>query len=417
MPMPNIWKMILGVEEKTVVEYVDFNWETGELIAHIRPNARWEKRPRCGICGRRCPGYDAGERRRWRTLDLGSVISYLEGEAPRVTCKKHGVVVAAVPWARHKSRFTKAFEDSVAWLATKSTKSAICELMRTTWRTVGRIIGRVMDEVSGKFDLFAGLKRIGIDEISHRKGHRYLTSVVDHDSGRLLWAAPGRDEKTLHAFFELLGPERCAAIEAVSADAASWIRNVVKERCPQATQCMDPFHVVSWATDALDEVRRQVWNDARSSGQTALAKELKGARYALWKNPEDLTRRQEAKLADIAKSNSALYRAYLLKEQLRQIYQLPADAAMELLDKWLKWARRCRLKPFVKLAKRITKHREHITASLRLKLSNGLVESMNTKIRLIIRRAFGFHSPEALIGLAMLDLGGLCPALPGRGRR
>lgn len=177
---------------------------------------------------------------------------------------------------------------------------------------------------------------------------------------------------------------------------------------------MDPYHVVSWATDALDEVRREVWNKARRAGQKAVAKELKGARYALWKNPEDLTEGQETKLSAIQETNQVLYRAYLLKEQLRQVFRLPADAALNLLDQWLAWACRCRINSFVELSKRIRRHRERIAHSLRLRLSNGLVESMNTKIRLITRRAFGFHSAEALIGLAMLDLGGLCPPLPGR---
>jgi len=411
--MATVWAQLLGVE-KAVVERVEFDERRGELVVHVRPKARWSKRPRCGVCDARCPGYDGGRRRRWRALDVGTTVTWLEGEAPRVECPEHGVVVAKVPWARHKSWFVKAYEDSVAWLATKTSKSAVCELMRTSWRTVGRIITRVVAEF-GQFDPLDGLKRIGIDEISHRKGQRYLTVVVDHDSGRLVWAAPGRDSKTVNAFFDALGEERTAQIEAVSADAASWIRCAVEDRCPHAELCMDPYHVVSWATDALDEVRRKVWNEARQAGQKAAAKDLKGARYALWKNPEDLTERQQAKLASIAKTNQALYRAYLLKEQLRQVFHLPVDEALLLLDEWLKWARRCRIKPFVKLAKSITSHRERIAASLRLSLSNGRVESMNTKIRLIIRRAFGFHSPEALIGLAMLDLGGLCPPLPGRG--
>jgi len=344
---------------------------------------------------------------------LGTVVTWLEADAPRVTCPAHDVVVAAVPWARHKSGFVKPFEESVAWLATKCSKSAVCDYVRVSWRTVGRIISRIVAEL-GDFDPLAGLKRIGIDEISYRKGQQYLTVVVNHDTGRLVWARPGRDKKTVHAFFDELGEERTAAIEAVSADAASWIRGPVEDRCPQAALCMDPYHVVAWATEALDDVRRKVWNDARKAGQGAVAKDLKGARYALWKNPEDLTKRQQAKLSSIQKTNNALYRAYLLKEQLRQVFQLPADAALDLLDQWLAWARRCQIKAFVELSKRIRRHRERIAESLRLRLSNGIVESMNTKLRLIMRRAFGFHSPEALIGLAMLDLGGLCPPLPGR---
>jgi transposase len=184
-----------------------------------------------------------------------------------------------------------------------------------------------------------------------RKGHRYLTVVVDHDSGRLVWAAPGRDEQTLERFFDTLGEDRAAKLTHLSADAAAWISNVAARRCPQAVLCLDPFHVVKWATDALDQVRRQTWNTARRAGETAVAKELKGARFALWKNPQDLTRRQHAKLARIAEVNRPLYRAYLLKEELRLVFRVKGGHGVALLDAWLSWARRCRIPAFVKLAK------------------------------------------------------------------
>ena len=263
-------------------------------------------------------------------------------------------------------------------------------------------------------DLLAGLERIGIDEISHRKGQRYLTVVVDHDSGRLVWAAPGRDKATVEAFFDALGKKRTKQLKLVSCDMAGWIEAVLGKRCPKAKRCVDPFHVIALATEALDQIRREVWNEARRQGQGEVAAELKGARYALWKNPENLTERQQSKLADVERLNRPLYRAYLLKEQLRQIYRLGPKAAIRLLDEWLQWARRCRLRPFVKLARTIAEQREGIVAAIRHGLSNARVEAINTQIRLIARRAFGFHSPEALISLAMLKLGGLCPPLPGR---
>jgi transposase len=407
-----VWAQLLGVE-KTVIERVEFDQAAEVIVATVRP-ARGQRR-RCGQCGRRCAGFDGGEgRRRWRALDLGVVRAYVVADAPRVSCPEHGVVVAAVPWARHGSGFTRAFEDTVAWLAVHTSKAAVSELLRVAWRTVGRVITRVAKETGAGVDRFAGLTRIGIDEIAYKKGHRYLTVVVDHDSGRLVWAAPGHDAATLGRFFDILGPTRCQQVRLVSADAAEWIAKVVAARCPAAVRCADPFHVVKWASDALDEVRREVWNAARNSGGTTLARDLKGARYALWKNPEDLTSRQRRKLAWIAQVNQRLYRAYLLKEELRLVFKLRGVRATVLLEAWLGWARRCRIPAFVKLAKSITEHRAAIQATLRHGLSNGLVESVNTKIRLLTRVAFGFRSPDALIGLAMLSLGGLCPPLPGR---
>jgi transposase len=402
---------MLKLERTTVVEDVTFDEAINAIVVHVHPGRRAKNR--CGICGRRAPLYDRGDgRRRWRALDLGPLQAYLEAEAPRVQCPEHGVIVAQVPWARHAAGFTYAFEDMVSWLAAHCSKSAVQDLMRIAWRSVGRIVTRVVADAQREQDRFADLTRIGIDEISYKRGQNYLTVVVDHDTGRLIWAAPGRSEATLRQFFDELGKERSAKITMVTADAADWIRKVVQERCQNAELCLDPFHIVSWATDALDEVRRLVWNDARFAGQKALARELKDARFALWKNPEDLTERQQARLALIAKTNAPLYRAYLLKEQLRQVFQLPPDQAMALLDSWIAWAQRSRLKPFQELARKIRSHRQGIENSLRHDLSNAIVESVNTKIRLITRVAFGFHSPVALIALAMLGLGGCCPALP-----
>ena len=345
-----------------------------------------------------------------------------------MNCSVHGPTVRQVPWARHGAGHTLAFDQQVAWLATQCSKTAITELMRIAWRTVGSIITRVWADTAGQVDLFAGLRRIGIDEISYKRNHKYLTVVVDHDTGRLVWAGVGRDKATVRTFFDALGPQRSAQITHVSADGATWISEVVAERCPDAVRCADPFHVVKWATQALDEVRRQAWNAARgetrtlrarrSAGKmnrsTGHAKELKNSRFALWKNPENLTTRQQAKLAWIAKAEPTLHRAYLLKEALRLVFQLPYDEAVSALEAWISWTRRCRIERFVRLQRTIVTYKTEILASIEHGLSNGLIESVNTKIRLITRMAFGFASPHALIALAMLNLGGHRPALPGR---
>ena len=427
----SLWRGLLGVE-KTVLERVEFDEDAQVLVAHVRPTKR--QRSRCGVCGRRSPGYDSGAgRRRWRALDLGTVVAVLEADAPRVTCREHGVVVASVPWARHDAGHTYAFDQTVAWLATQSSKTTVTALMRIAWRTVGSIITRVWADVDAHCDRLAGLRRIGIDEISYKKGHKYLMVVVDHDARRLVWAAQGRTSATVREFFNLLGPERCAQITHVSADGADFIDAVLAEACPGAVRAADPFHVVKWATQALDEVRRAAWNDARALARTEpkrgrgrpradapprpgseRARALRGARYALWKNPENLTDNQQVKLAWIAATDPRLHRAYLLKEGLRLIFAMPYTAAVEALDRWISWARRCQIPAFVKLQKSIVKHRARILAAIEHNLSNGLIESTNTKIRLITRIAFGFKSPEALIALALLTLGGHRPVLPGR---
>lgn len=428
-----VWAGLLGIEHASV-ERLEYDEDAQLLVAHVRPSRT--RRSRCGRCGRRCRGYDHGDgRRRWRTLDLGVVRAELEADAPRVSCPQHGVVVAAVPWARHGAGHTRAFDDQVAWLAVQTSKTAVTQMMRIAWRTVGAIIARVCGDIDAQVDRLAGLRRIGIDEISYKRGQRYLLVVIDHDRRRLVWAAPGRDQATAHRFFDALGADRCAQLTHVSADAAGWLADVIDVRCPNAVRCMDAFHVIAWATEALDVVRRESVAQARRllreegpgrpgrprEGQPPRprpaherAQALKHARWPLWKNPQNLTVTQQHRLDWIAKTDPRLHRAYLLKEGLRHVFAVKGEEGVEALDRWLSWARRSRLPSFVLLAATVTRHRQAIEAALRHQLSNGLVESTNTKIRLITRVAFGFRSPEALIALAMLSLGGYRPQLPGR---
>jgi len=409
----NVWRRMLGVDRATVIEDVDFDEEADSVVVHVRP--RRSTKRRCGRCGVRAPGYDQGDgRRNWRTIDLGTLMCHLQADSPRVDCPEHGPTVAQVPWAHHDAGHTRDFDDQLAWLVTHTAKSTVVDLMRVAWRTVGSIISRVVAEGLAAHDPFDGLVRIGIDEISYKRGHRYLTIAVDHDSGRLIWAAVGRDKVTLNKFFDLLGDKRNAKIRLVSADGAGWIGEVVTERCANATLCIDAFHVCQWASKALDDVRRDVWNEARKGGMSQHAKELKGCRYALWRNPEDLTARQERKLAWIAKVNTALYRAYLMKEQLRIAIRTKGVLAITMLDDWLAWAQRCRIPAFVELGRKLKRNQKGIEAAMLNNLSNALVESTNTKLRVLHRMAFGFKEPEHLIALALLDRGGYCPPLPGR---
>jgi transposase len=313
--------LALGVE-RAILEDLRFE-ETPDgqqaLVVRVRPTRK--EQSRCAQCGRRCPGYDRGEGlRRFRAMDLGLGRSYVEALAPRVRCKHHGVGVQRVPWARSGSGFVRAFEDHLAWLVVRTDKTTVSTLLRIAWRTVGAIVERVCKSARDRIDPLCGITRIGIDEVSYRKGHNYLTVVLDHDTGRLLWAHPGKNEATLHKFFDELGPLRSQQRSLVSADAAPWIASVVKERCPQATLCLDPFHIVKWATEALDEVRRDLWNQLRRDGKKEQADSLKRSRWALGKKPEDLTDKQRLKLSAIEKDNQPLFRAYLLKEQLRSVF-------------------------------------------------------------------------------------------------
>jgi transposase len=325
------------------------------------------------------------------------------------------VVVEAVPFARPGAHLTRDFDDLLAWLATRMDKTSIARLCRVSWRTVGRACGRVVatELDPGRLD---GLFRIGVDEISWRKHHKYLTLVVDHDRGVVIWGAQGRDAKTLDEFFAELGTERSALIEAVSLDLGpAYLKSVQAEgHAPQAIVCADIFHVVKLVGDALDEVRRELWQQLRRLPDDRWAKDFKGSRWALLKNPEDLTDRQANQLARIRANRGGIWRAYEMKEQFRAIFagDLTRDEAAVLLDRWCGRAQRSRLAPFVKVARTMRHRRDLILNAVEHGISNGRVEGLNTKVRLIVRRAYGFHSADAALALVMLGAGPINLTLP-----
>jgi len=322
------------------------------------------------------------------------------------------VRVEQVPWAAHDSHFTREFEEMVAWLAQRMDKSATCRLMGINWRTVGTIVERVVAERLDAQRL-EELYVIGVDELSHRRHHEYLSVAVDHLKSRVVWMGEGKGEQTLNDFFDELGPERTQALTHVTQNLSAAFSKVVKQRAPQALQVFDRFHVQKLANEALDEVRRQEVRDVAGSERAAAVKK---SRWALLKNPWNLSLRQGEKLREVQRLNRRLYRAYLLKESLAKgmDYRQPARAS-EHLDSWSRWASRSKLKPFVRLAKTVRKHNQGIVAYTQTGLSNGVVEGLNNKIRLVMRRAYGFRNTAALKAMVFLCCGGLVlnPPLPG----
>ena len=374
------------------------------VVVRVRLRRRRRVCSQCGQLGRLA----IHDRRvkRWRHPDLGSSRCVIECELRRLWCEAcGGPRLEPVPWARPGSGYTRDFEDVVALLAQQMAKTPIARLLRVAWETVGLIVERVVCDHLDETRL-NGLVAIGCDEISYRKGQRYLTCVADHAVGAIIWAKPGRSAATLQAFFDELG-ERKDSIRAVSIDMSAGYERAVRAAIPQAEVCFDPFHVVKLANEAVNQVRRAEWN-AHAKSRTPTGKWLKGVRWALLKAPERLTAHQAAKLADVQHANRGVYRAYLLKEELRAVYHLPDPAlAAEHLEAWLAWASRSKLRPFVRLARTIRRHREGILAAIRLGLTNARLEGLNSKVRLISHRSFGFHGPYPLIALIYLCAGGI----------
>jgi transposase len=350
----------------------------------------------------------------WRHLDLGVWRLEVRSKLRRVNCPDHGVRTEGVPFARSGSRHSRDFEDLVGFLATQMDKTAICRLVRVDWDTVGRMITRVMEaglDASRLDDLF----EIGVDDVSWRKRHKYLTLVSDHRSRKIVWGSEGRDTATLDSFFDELGPERSEQITAVSMDmSAAYAKSVRKPgHAVKAVICYDPFHVVALGTKALDTVRRQEWQLMRRADEKA-ARRFKGARWCLLKNPTDLDDDQAATLRRLKRHGGALWRAYALKEALRAIFagDLSLEDVAVLLDRFCSKASRSGLKPFVTLAQTIRKHREGILSAVRLGVNNARHEGLNRRVRLLINRAYGFHSAKAALALIMITVGPITHVLP-----
>jgi transposase len=396
------------------VNVTSVEWLAGVVMVTVVLRRRRLVCPHCRfatpVCHDRRPGLS-----RWRHLDLGVWRVEVQARLRRLRCPSHGVVVEGVPFARPGAHLSAEFDDLLAWLATRMDKTSVARLCRVSWRTVGRACERVVaaELDPGRLD---GLFRIGVDEISWRKDHRYLTLVVDHDRARVVWGAEGKDSATLDGFFDELGAERSARIEAVSMDLGpAYLKSVTAEgHAPQAIVCADPFHLVKLVGDALDEVRRDLWQQLRHLPDDRYARDFKGARWALLKNPEDLTDTQAAQLAKIRRTRGGIWRAYEMKEQFRAVFagDLEADQAIELLDRWTARASRSRLAPFVKTAKTMRERRGLIVNALEAGINNGRVEGLNTKVRLLVRRAYGFHSAEAALALVMLACGPIDLQLP-----
>lgn len=372
------------------------------LVCDVRPTTRVA---RCGGCGRRVRRlYDRREPRLWRHLDLGGMRLHLRYAPRRVDCRRCGITTEWVPWAAPNSWHTEAFEQTVAYLAQAAAKTVVSTTMRVSWATVGAIVRRVVERMLPG-DRLDGLVEIGVDELSYRRHHEYVTIVTDHRSGRVVWAHPGKSADTLRKFFAELGRERCAQLRAVTIDMSQAYRTAVREAAPQARIVFDRFHVQRLVHDALDEVRRAEVREIEAPEERAA---LKRTRFALQKNPWNLNDIERDKLVEVQRVNRRLYRAYLLKETLAAILdRRQAHVARAKLLEWTRWAMRSQLAPFAKTARTIAAHLDGIVAYVATGLSNGRAEGTNGKIRTITRRSFGLHSAWSLIGMIFLCCSGL----------
>ena len=371
---------------------------------------------RCSRCGRKCPKYDdGGGERRWRHQDFDCYGVELMGLAPRVACAEHGVVVAQVPWAEPGSRFTRDFEMERAWLTAVASRKTVGGFLRIARRTAGDIARRVAARLGSSMPcMFDGLTAIGVDETSYRKGRTYITVVVDHKRKRVVWAHDGYGKEVLDLFFRQLTDEQRASIKAVTGDGAKWIDASVKEHLPNAERVLDSFHIVSWMTDTLDQVRKRLWNQARRGNDKTATETMKGLKYAVLKNPGDLTERQSGALETLRDTDprGQLYRSWQLKELLRTLPHQPVGQAEAELKRWIFRASHSRIPEAVELCRKIHRRRDDILGTIGPGYSNARLEAFNNKIKATIRMAYGFRHADNLIAMIKLRCSGLPTHLP-----
>lgn len=378
----------------------------GEIEVSLRPKARLLRCP----CGKRSRSLYDRRRRRWRHLDLARARLWLVYDIRRIDCPNCGVTTEELPWARPGARHTRDFEDMVLWLAQRTDRTSVATLMRCAWETVTAIINRGVAELLDQRRLQT-LYRIGVDEICYRHPHRYLTIVGDHDTGTVIDIQPGRSEQSLTNFYATQTDSALAQIEAVSMDVSRAYTSATTAAVPHAVICYDGFHIMQWVNRALDRVFAE---SIRLPGHATA--DWRAARWALRTGEDKLTDDKRALINQIARSNRRIGRAWTLKEQARDLYRYDHEpgAARRLLKAWITAAKRSRIPAFVALGKRFEVYFDPILAAIELRISNALIEGINSKIRLINARGYGHHSAHTLTSMIYLCLGGLQVTLPTR---
>ena len=410
MRVAGLFNRALGLEGARVV---GVEWVGGWLEVRVVPDPRRARR--CGGCGEVVRRVHDHRTRRWRHLDLARCRVVVVGRCARLRCPGCGVRTQALGFARPGSRFTAAFEDTCTWLTRHAPQSVVAQLMGIDWETVGRMARRIVAEARavGHGDGLDGLGRIGVDEVSWRAGHRdFLTVVVCHDSGRVVWVGHGPRPVALARFFDALGPERTAQITTISADLGEMYLGVIRVRAPQAEVCADPFHVIAAAQFALDRLRAAEWQRLRAENPAG-ARWLRGARFALRRGAERRSPADRSLISELAEVNQQIYRAHLWCDQLSALVRMSDPvAAAEVLDLLIDEAPTLGHRRFTAMAHTLARHRQGILNTIVHRISNGRIEALNSTVRLISHRARGFRHVDNLIAMIHLVCGRMRPELP-----
>jgi transposase len=365
------------------------------IEVEIRP--RKNGRPICSGCGQERPAYDRLPARRFEFVPLWGIAVWFVYAMRRVECPECGVKVEKVPWCDGKNQLTTTYRWFLAGWARRLCWKGVACAFHTTWQNVFR---SVKHAVSWGLDhrSLEGIQAIGVDEMQWQRGHKYLTLVyqIDEDCRRLLWAGKDRTTKTLLRFFRMLGKERSARLRFVCSDMWKPYLKVIGRKAGQAIHVLDRFHIMAKMNKAIDEVRAAAAKRLERDGYEPV---LKHSRWCLLKREENLTEKQVVKLSELLQYNLQSVRSRLMREDFQQFWEYfyPACAA-KFLDQWCTRTMRSKIEPMKKVAKTLRRHRDLILNWFRAEgaISAGIVEGLNNKAKLTMRKAYGFRTVKAV---------------------
>ena len=374
----------------------------------IQLESKNSAKARCSLCQSRCPVYDHQKERWFKFVPLWGYEANITYKPRRVSCKNHGVIIEWMPWAIGKRPVCKSYALFLAKWAKLLSWSDVGRAFKTSWDIVYVSVKYVVD-YGLKNRCLDKIEQIGIDEILFRRGLRFVTLVFEITAGskRLLWIGKDRKAKTLLEFFKLLGKSRYQKITAVSSDMWKAYLKVVKKKLPNAIHILDRFHIMKKFNEAIDQMRRIEFKSLKEQNQEKI---LINSRWALLKKVENLTEKQSLKLKDLVKSNLKTYKAYLIRESFQRFWNLPTRKTAQIfMTIWIQMVNRTKIEPMKKVAKTLSNHQELILNwfDVSPRISNGTVEGFNNKVKLVMRRAYGFSSFQALEVALYHTLGGL----------
>lgn len=382
----------LGLKDPWKVTEVSFDSNDSRLDIYI---ARTKgSKVTCPVCGKECSVHDSKERT-WRHLNFFQYKAFIHCKVPRCDCNDHGVKQVEVPWTRQGAGFTLLFEAFIMVLVKDMPVNAIAKLIGINSDSIWRIIDHYVAEAYDSID-FSDVTTIGLDETSSKRGHNYITLFVDIDKSKVLYATEGKDASTIKSFKETFENHNgnVSSVENISCDMSPAFIKGVNNHFPDADITFDKFHVIKRINEAVDNVRREELkaNDI-----------LKSTRYIWLKNPKNLTIKQQEQMQPLSKMNLKTLRAYNIKLKLQEFYEInDKAAALSHLKKWFFWATHSRLEPMKEAAYFIKRHWDGIVKYTTTKITNGVLEGINSIIQAVKRRARGYGTTKHFISMVYL---------------